>query len=148
MPESRRIGQSHRENVMAKRPLKDRKATQVQSPISARPPDASDCAGRRVAEGRPEASKVGKRGTVVLPAALRRRFGIEEGAMVIAEPRDDGILIRPAVVLPIEAYTPERKAQFLLSTAVDRADYQHALVAVRAMGLDPAEIPHYKPPGV
>jgi bifunctional DNA-binding transcriptional regulator/antitoxin component of YhaV-PrlF toxin-antitoxin module len=84
----------------------------------------------------------------VLPAALRRRFGIEEGAMVIAEPRDDGILIRPAVVLPIEAYTPERKAQFLLSTAVDRADYQDALRAVRAMGLDPAEIPHYKPPGV
>ena len=31
-----------------------------------------------------EASKVGKRGTVVVPARLRRKFGIEEGRLVIA----------------------------------------------------------------
>ena len=67
--------------------------------------------------------------------------------MVIAEARDDGILIRPAVVLPVEAYTAERKAQFLLSNAVNRADYERR-AAVRAMGLDPAKIPHYKPPGM
>jgi AbrB family looped-hinge helix DNA binding protein len=91
---------------------------------------------------------VGKRGTIVLPAALRRRFGIEEGAVVIAEAREDGILIRPAVVLPVESYTAERRAQFILSTAVDRADYKRAMRAVRAMGLNPARIPHYKPPGV
>jgi hypothetical protein len=68
--------------------------------------------------------------------------------MVIAEGREDGVLIRPAVILPVEVYTPERKAQFLLSTAVDREDYEDAVHAVRAMGLDPARIPHYKPPGV
>jgi bifunctional DNA-binding transcriptional regulator/antitoxin component of YhaV-PrlF toxin-antitoxin module len=84
----------------------------------------------------------------VLPAVLRRRFGIEEGTMVIAEARDDGILIRPAVVIPVESYTAERRAQFILSNAVDRADYKCAVRAVRAMGLDPAKIPHYKPPGV
>jgi AbrB family looped-hinge helix DNA binding protein len=28
-------------------------------------------------------SRVGKRGTVVIPAALRRRFGIEEGSLII-----------------------------------------------------------------
>jgi len=95
-----------------------------------------------------EPSKVGKRGTVVIPAALRRRYGIKEGAMVIAEAREEGVLIRPAVILPVEVYTPERKAQFLLSTAVDREDYEDAVRAVCAMGLDPARIPHYKPPGV
>jgi AbrB family looped-hinge helix DNA binding protein len=95
----------------------------------------------------PEPSRVGKRGTVVIPAALRRRYGIEEGTFIVAEPRDGGILIRPAVVLPVEVYTPERKAQFLLSNAVDAADYAGALAAVRAMGLDPSAIPHYKPPG-
>ena len=84
-----------------------------------------------------EPSKVGKRGTVVIPAALRRRYGIKEGAMVIAEGREDGVLIRPAVILPVEVYTPERNAQFLLSTAVDRDDYEDAVGAVRAMGLDP-----------
>ena len=78
----------------------------------------------------------------------RRRFGIEEGSLVIAEERDDGILIRPAVALPIEVYTPERKAEFLLSNAVDRADYERAVKQVRKMGLDPALIDHVRPPGV
>jgi AbrB family looped-hinge helix DNA binding protein len=95
-----------------------------------------------------EPSRVGKRGTVVIPAALRRRYGIEEGALVVAEPREDGVLIRPALVLPLEVYTPERKAQFLLSNAVDAADYAGAVAEVRRMGLDPGTIPHYKPPGV
>ena len=94
-----------------------------------------------------EPSRVGKRGTVVIPAALRRRYGIEEGTFVVAEPREGGVLIRPAVILPVEVYTPERKAQFLLSNAVDAADYAGAVAAVRAMGLDPSTIPHYKPPG-
>jgi AbrB family looped-hinge helix DNA binding protein len=95
-----------------------------------------------------EPSKVGKRGTVVIPASLRRRYGIEEGSMVIAEAVPDGILIRPAVVLPVEVYTPERKAQFLLSNSVDARDYDQAVREVRSMGLDPDLIPHYKPPGI
>jgi bifunctional DNA-binding transcriptional regulator/antitoxin component of YhaV-PrlF toxin-antitoxin module len=84
----------------------------------------------------------------VIPAALRRRYGIEEGTFVIAEPCKGGVLIRPAVVLPVEVYTPERKAQFLLSNAIDAADYADAVAEVRRMGLDPETIPHYKPPGV
>jgi len=111
-------------------------------------PSATSSQGARPRTVEGEPSKVGKRGTVVIPVALRRRYGIEEGAMVIAEAWDDGILIRPAVVLPVEVYTPERKAQFLLSNAVDGRDYEDAVRAVRAMGLDPAQIPHYKPPGV
>jgi AbrB family looped-hinge helix DNA binding protein len=94
-----------------------------------------------------EPSRVGKRGTVVIPAALRRRYGIEEGTLVVAEPREGGVLIRPAVLIPLELYTPERKAQFLLSNAVDAVDYAGAVAAVRAMGLDPKAIPHYKPTG-
>jgi AbrB family looped-hinge helix DNA binding protein len=94
-----------------------------------------------------EPSRVGERGTVVIPAALRRRYGIEEGTFVVAEPRDGGILIRPAVILPLEIYTAERKAQFLLSNTVDAADYARAAGEVQAMGLDPNSIPHYKPPG-
>jgi bifunctional DNA-binding transcriptional regulator/antitoxin component of YhaV-PrlF toxin-antitoxin module len=84
---------------------------------------------------------------VVIPAALRRRYGIEEGSLVVAEPCEGGVLIRPALVLPVEVYTPERKAQFLLSNAIDAADYADAVAEVRTMGLDPETIPHYKPPG-
>jgi len=42
---------------------------------------------------------------------MRRRFGLEE-ALVIAEEREDGILLRPAVAMPVEIYTPERKPNF------------------------------------
>ncbi len=94
-----------------------------------------------------EASRVGKRGAVVIPALLRRRFGIEEGDFVIAEEREGGILIRRAEVKPVEVYTPERKAEFLLNNAVDAADYAAAVAEVRKMGLDPEQIPHDKPPG-
>lgn len=91
-----------------------------------------------------ETSRIGKRGVVVIPARMRRRFGLEEGSLIIAEEREDGILIRPAVALPVEVYTPERRAEFLLSNAVDEAEYQEALEEVRQMGFDPKKIPHYR----
>ena len=92
-----------------------------------------------------EMSKVGKRGTVVIPANLRREFGIEEGTFVIAEAREDGVLVRPAVALPVETYSDQRKAEFLLSNAVDERDYRWARAEVRKLGLDPDDVPHERP---
>ena len=92
-----------------------------------------------------ETSKVGKRGVMVIPARLRKRYGIQEGTLIIAEEREEGILLRPAVALPVETYSPERVAEFLLSTAVDGADYARAVRRVRELGLDPDAIPHVKP---
>lgn len=90
-------------------------------------------------------SRMGKRGTIVVPAELRERYGLDEGTLVIAEERDDGILLRPAVAVPIEVYSPERRAEFLLTNAVDGRDYRKALEEVRAMGLDPDDVPHRQP---
>jgi len=74
---------------------------------------------------------------------LRRRFGIEEGSLVIAEDREEGILIHPVVAVPLESYSQERMAEFLLSSAVDDEDYTHAEEEeVRKTGLDPAAITH------
>lgn len=92
-----------------------------------------------------ESSRIGRRGTLVIPAALRRRFGLDEGSEVIAEETPEGILIRPAVTLPVEIYSPERRAEFLLSNAVDEEDYREAREAVEAIGLDPDAIPHERP---
>lgn len=99
------------------------------------------------AAARPETSRVGKRGAIVVPARMRRKFGIEEGSLVIAEERDEGILIRPAIAVPVETYTPARVAEFLLSNAVDARDYRAALRAVRKLGLDPRTIAHRRPSG-
>lgn len=92
-----------------------------------------------------ETAKVGKRGAINVPVKLRKRYGIEEGTLVITEAREDGILIRPAVVVPVEKYTPERKAEFLLSTATTEKDYQRARKEVERLGLDPDVIPHRRP---
>jgi len=89
--------------------------------------------------------EVGKRCAIVVPAKLRSRFGIEEGTVVTAEEREDGILIRPAVIVPIERYTPERKAEFLLSNATSHADYRKARKEVQKLGIDPDSIPHRRP---
>lgn len=89
-------------------------------------------------------AKMGKRGTLVIPSLLRKRFGLEDGSLIIAEEREDGILLRRAQVTPVEVYTPERIAEFLLNNAVDEADYQRAREVVRKMGLDPDVIPHQK----
>lgn len=89
--------------------------------------------------------KIGKRGTVVIPATLRKHFKLSEGDLVIAEDHGDGILIRVAVALPLEHYSLKRQAEFLLSNAVDAADYNEARKAVRQMGLNPDDVPHYKP---
>jgi AbrB family looped-hinge helix DNA binding protein len=92
-----------------------------------------------------ESAKVGKRGAIIVPARLRKRFGIEEGSLVTAEEKEDGILIRPAVIVPVERYSEERKAEFLLSNAIDAADYRNARKEVRKLGLDPDSIPHSRP---
>ncbi|MGO8988030.1 MAG: AbrB/MazE/SpoVT family DNA-binding domain-containing protein [bacterium] len=90
-------------------------------------------------------TKIGKRGAVVIPAGLRRKYGFEEGSLVVAEAREEGVLLRPAVTLPLERYTPERKAEFLLNNAVTLGDYAWALEEVKKMGIDPKTIPHEKP---
>ena len=102
---------------------------------------------RKPANPRAETSRVGKRGAIVVPARMRRKFGIEEGSLVIAEERDDGILIRPAVAVPVEIYTPARVAEFLLSNAVDARDYRKAVRAVRKLGVDPGSVAHHRPRG-
>jgi AbrB family looped-hinge helix DNA binding protein len=94
---------------------------------------------------RGETTKVGKRGTVVIPAALRKKYGFEEGSQLVVDALPEGVLLRPVVTLPVELYTPERKAEFLLNNSVAREDYRAAVKEVRKMGLDPETIPHTKP---
>ena len=93
-----------------------------------------------------EPTRVGKRGTVVIPARFRKLYGMKEGSMLIAEARADGVLLRPAEVVPIEAYTKSRVAEFLLNNATTMSEYEAARVEVKEMGLEPDVITH-TPPG-
>ncbi len=93
---------------------------------------------------RVEAVKIGRHGVLVIPSVLRKRFGFQEGSLVITEDHGDGVLIRPAVALPVEIYSEERQAEFLLSNAIDKEDYEEAKKSVLALGLNPLKIKHYR----
>jgi antitoxin PrlF len=52
------------------------------------------------------------RGVVTLPAKLRQALGLKADDQLIAETTPDGLLLRPAVTLPLEVYTPQREREF------------------------------------
>jgi AbrB family looped-hinge helix DNA binding protein len=89
-----------------------------------------------------ELARVGRRGTIVIPAKLRHKLGISEGSWVLFEEGDGAVLIRAAVTVPVEAWSAQRKAAFLLENAVDGEDYARARSEVQRLGVDPDEIPH------
>jgi antitoxin PrlF len=52
------------------------------------------------------------RGVVTLPAKLRRAMGLKAEDQLIAETTPEGLLLRPAVTLPIEIYSDKRIREF------------------------------------
>ena len=52
------------------------------------------------------------RGVVTLPAKLRKALGLNADDQLIAETTPDGLLLRPAVTLPIEIYSEKRVHEF------------------------------------
>ena len=55
---------------------------------------------------------VTSRGVVTLPAKLRQALGIRADDQLIAEITPEGLLLRPAVTLPVEIYTDQRLREF------------------------------------
>ncbi len=62
--------------------------------------------------------QISERGTLTLPKSLRKTLGLDHGGIVTAQPHENGLLLRPSVVLPVELYTDERVKEF------DEADKQ------------------------
>lgn len=65
---------------------------------------------------------INSRGVVTLPAKLRQAMGLKADDQLLAETTPQGLLLRPAVTLPLELYTPERVQEF------DQAEAQLAAV--------------------
>ena len=55
---------------------------------------------------------INSRGVVTLPAKRRQAMGLKADDQLIAETTPQGLLLRPAVTLPLELYTPERLQEF------------------------------------
>ena len=55
---------------------------------------------------------VTSRGVVTLPVKLRRALGLKADDQLIAETTPEGLLLRPAVTLPVELYSEKRVREF------------------------------------
>lgn len=55
---------------------------------------------------------INSRGVVTLPAKLRQAMGLKADDQLIAETTPEGLLLRPAVTLPLEIYSSERIREF------------------------------------
>lgn len=90
--------------------------------------------------------RMGKRGTLVIPADIRRQYGLDDGEMLVMEVRPEGLLLKPVQAYETEIYTPQRIVEFLLNNAVDGTEYDRAIDRAREMGVDPESIPHQPRP--
>lgn len=90
--------------------------------------------------------RVGKRGTVVIPAEVRRRYGLDEGEILVMEESEQGLLLKPVRAYEVEIYTPERTTEFMINNAITAEEYDAALADARAAGIDPDTIPHQQRP--
>ncbi len=55
---------------------------------------------------------ISRRGVITLPARVRRALGIGPDDQLIAEVTPEGLLLRPAVTLPVEVYSAARVREF------------------------------------
>jgi antitoxin PrlF len=73
------------------------------------------------------------RGVVTLPSKLRQALGLKADDTLIAETTPEGLLLRPAITLPVEMYTPAREREFDESEAeLERVPAEKTPTARRA----------------
>ncbi len=53
-----------------------------------------------------------RRGVVTLPAKIRKALDLKPDDQLVAETTPEGLLLRPAITLPVEIYTAERVREF------------------------------------
>lgn len=75
--------------------------------------------------------EVSGRGLIALPAKMRNAAGIHPRDILIAEMTPEGILLRPALTLPVEIYSAERVAEFNQA----ESEIEEVLAAKRAGGV-------------
>ena len=89
--------------------------------------------------------KMGKRGTIVLPAKLRKQFGLTDGSLLITEAKDGEIRIRPAFMYEPPVWSSEEKAYFILINSMTKEEWDRNLPDVLEMGIDPTKIEGLEP---
>ena len=76
--------------------------------------------GGRIPEKVMDTVRLGRNGQLSLPRSVMKRLHLRGNETLLLDVTDDGVIrLRPAAVLPIEMYTPERIAEFERESEVD-----------------------------
>lgn len=71
---------------------------------------------------------VSSRGQLTLPSDMRKKYGIDEGSVLVAEDRNGEIVLRPAAVMEVEYYSDKQinewVAQDSFTDDLERKDLQ------------------------
>lgn len=51
---------------------------------------------------------VSSRGQLTLPSEIRKKYGIEEGSVLVAEDRNGEIILKPASVMEVDYYSDQQ----------------------------------------
>jgi antitoxin PrlF len=70
------------------------------------------CSNSAILSSMKTAITITSRGIITLPAKLRQALGVKANDQLIAETTPEGLLLRPAVTLPVEMYSPAREREF------------------------------------
>lgn len=82
-----------------------------------------------------DTGKLGRNGRLSLPKWVMERLNLRGNETLLLDVTEDGVIrLRPAAVLPIEAYTPERVAEFERESQVDAETRAAVREAVDAAG--------------
>ena len=67
--------------------------------------------------------KVNERGTLTLPKKLRKKLGLTGKGEIIADEREEGIILRAGETFPLEIYSKERLEEFHRSNEEELEGY-------------------------
>ncbi len=87
-----------------------------------------------------ETIKMGKRGTIVLPAKLRKQFGLEDGSLLNVDVDKGRISLKPVFVYEPQVWSDEERCYFILTNASTKEEWDAYLPDVLELGIDPAKI--------
>ena len=86
--------------------------------------------------------QMGKRGTLVVPAKLRKKLGLSDGCLLLLNEANGAIEIRLAQISSPQPDARFKMAQRLLGGAESLGEYLAAIEEVRRMGFDAENVPH------
>ncbi|MER3481726.1 MAG: AbrB family transcriptional regulator [Meiothermus sp.] len=67
-------------------------------------------------------TQLSPRGQVTLPAAIRKALGLKAGDTLLLRVEEGRVVLEPARVLPVEAYTEERIQEFAQAAEVSEEE--------------------------